>query len=55
LRCASKVERRRSSPFIASRSKAQSWTCSLCLPECSALKSEMPSTPGQQPRHRSQT
>jgi len=37
--------RRRSSPSIASTSKAQSCTSSLCLPECSALKSLLPSTP----------
>jgi uncharacterized protein YdaT len=36
---------RRSSPPIASTSKAQSWTSPVCWPECSALKSEMPSTP----------
>jgi hypothetical protein len=29
---------------IASTSKAQSCTSSLCLPECNALKSEYPST-----------
>jgi hypothetical protein len=31
---------RRSSPSIASTSKVQGWTPSLCLPECRALKSE---------------
>lgn len=34
-----------SSPPIASTSNAQSCSSPLCLPECNALKSEMPSTP----------
>jgi hypothetical protein len=45
---------RRSCPSMASTSKAQSCTSSLCLPECSALKSDHRRR-GSRLRRRSQT